>query len=254
MKCIVKGCENGTFKQDLCEEHYDAGKQSGKEGEPARSAASVAAGIGRQTSFVLHTALLLSGKIAGKLVRGYSNVFSLTPKERAQILDYLATNDLKKGRKERSLAAFERAVKIDPENPESHLKLGEFYLASDQFEKACECFERALELDPEAVHVCEALGEAYYNREDFKSAKKYLAKGHALSPDSEKLNYFMGLTHDKLGSFENAVKFLQAAVDLNPRKVEYYYSLGFVYESKGKKDEALQNFKKAVELERSKAE
>ncbi len=251
MKCIVKGCENNVFEKMLCQEHYDPEKQV----EDARTAKRNSAGEGlvmqRQASLLMHTALLVSGKIAGKLVRGYASLFSVSPQERALILDHLATADLKKGRKTKSLEAFQNAVKLDPENPATHFKLGEFYLASAQFDKACESFNSALELDPESVEVCQALGEAYYNCEDFKSALKYLRKAVRLSPHNEKINYLIGLTHDKLGSFENAIKFLQAAVDLNPRNIAYYYSLGFVYESNGKKDQALENFKKALELEKT---
>lgn len=252
MKCIVKGCENDVFKGDLCEEHYDPEKRAEDEGAATGEDVSSKIHLGLRASLLMHTVLLISGKIAGKLVLGYRRLFSLSTQERAQILDYVATVDLKKGRKAKSLTAFQDAVKLDPENPATHFSLGAFYTKSGQFEKACESFKKALELDPESIEVNHAMGEACYNLEDYKSALKYLRKAFKLSPQSEKVNYLIGLTHDKLGSFDNAVKFLQASVDINPRCIEYYYSLGFVYEANGQKDEALANFKKAVELEKAK--
>jgi tetratricopeptide (TPR) repeat protein len=250
MKCIVKGCENEAVKQNLCEEHYDPNKLA-EDGEKAAGAVETLP-IERHASLLLHSALLVSGKLAGRLVQGYKALFSVSPHERAQILDHLACADLKKGRKAKSLEALKRAAKMDPENPQTHFKLGECYMASGENKKACESFNKVLELDPESVEACRALGEAHYSCKDFKPALKILRKGHKLSPQSEKINYLIGLTHDKLGSYDDAIKFLQAAVDMNPRRVEYYYSLGFAYESSGDKDQALLNFKKAVELERNK--
>lgn len=252
MKCIVKGCENDVFKQNLCEGHYDPEKRAEDAGTAAGKAIGEGMALGRQVSVLMHTALLLSGKIAGKLVRGYTGLFSVSAQERAQILDYLASSELKKGQKAKSLSSLKNAVELDPENPVTHFKLGKFYAESEQFEQAYVSFHTALELDPGAVEVQQALGETYYNCDDFKSALKHLQKVLKVSPQNDKVNYLIGLTHDKLGSFDNAVKFLQAAVDINPRCIEYYYSLGFVYESNENKERALQNFKKAVELERVK--
>ena len=252
MKCIVKACENEAVKHHLCEEHYDPRKQAGEEGAEPCGSAGETLPIERHASLLLHSVLLVSGKVAGRLVQGYRTLFSVSAQERAQILDHLANADLKRGRKAQSLEALKRAVRMDPENPQTHFKLGKFYLASGEHEKACESFNKTIEFDPESYEACRALGEAFYNSEDFKSALKHLRKAHKLSPESEKINYLIGLTHDKLGSYDDAIKFLQTALDMNPRRVEYYYSLGFAYESKGDKDQALLNFKKAVELEKNK--
>lgn len=252
MKCIVKGCENEAVKQMLCEEHYDPAKQVPDDNKGAGKHTPEKPSLGRPLALFAHTALLISGKLAGKLVRGYSSLFTLSGQERAQILDHVASADLKKGHKARSLSAFENAAKLDPDNPEVYRRLGEAYLAAEEYEKACTTFRKVLELDPECAEVSEALGEAYYHCEDYKSAEKYLAKAKSLSQDSEKATYLLGMTYDKLGKVDKAIKFLQAAIDMNPRNVKYYYTLGFVYEANQMKDQALENFKKAVELERSK--
>ncbi len=250
MKCIVKGCKNEAVKQNLCREHYDPEQPAAD--EITAAAARTIMPVGQRASLLMHSALLVSGKIAGSLVHGYRRLFSISSNERAQILDQVAKANFKKGRRSKSLDALKLAVRTDPENPMAQLKLGEFYLTSGEYEKACQSLGKALELAPDSVEICQALGEAYYHREEYKSALKFLKKGHKLSPENEKLNYLIGLTHDKLGSQQDAIKFLQIVIDMNPRCVEYYYSLGFAYESSGNKDEALLNFKKAIELERTK--
>ena len=250
MECIVKGCKNEAVNQTLCEEHYDPEQPADDEMRTDGTRKTMP--LEQRASLLAHSALLVSGKIAGSLVHGYRKMFSISSHERAQILDQVARVNFRKGRKSKSLDALKLAVRTDPENPAAHLNLGKFYMASADYEKACESLGKALELASESVEICQALGEAYYNREEYKSALKFLKKGHKLTPENEKLNYLIGLTHDKLGSHDDAIKFLQAAIDKNPRCVEYYYSLGFAYESSGNKDEALLNFKKAIELEKTK--
>ncbi len=250
MKCIVKGCDNVATKKDFCEDHYDLEKQ---DAVPAvATGAKRRKNLGHQASMLMHTALLLSGRIAGGLVQGYRGLFQLSDHERAQILDHIASMDIKKGHKKKSLEAFKLAVEAAPEDPATHLKLGKFYMGSGQHDKARECFTKALELDPDSAEIQQALGESYLKAEDYKSALKHLSKAHKAEPKSEKIAYLIGLSHDKLKAYDKAIKFLQDAVNINPRCVEYYYSLGFAQESAGKKDDALQSFKKAVELEKAK--
>jgi tetratricopeptide (TPR) repeat protein len=250
MECIVKGCDGEAVKNKMCKEHYDPEKLPVGEKKAAGQACGHAASIGRQASLALHTALLVSGKLAGRLVRGYNNLIRVSPRERAEILEHIGSTILRRGKKEDSLSAFEDAVTLDAGNPEAHYNLGRAYAAAERFQKACASFTKALALDADYVEAHEALGEASYNCEDYASALKHLTKARAASPESESITYYLGLTHDKLKAFDKAIKFLQAAVDMNPRNAKYYYSLGFAYDSKGNKEEALENFKKAMELEK----
>lgn len=251
MKCIVKGCENEAFKEHLCEAHYDPDAPAVGHSAVSDKGRVDKGTIGRQMAMFGHGALLIAGKLAGMLVSKYNRIFTLSKEERARILDQIGASELRKGRKTHSLSVFEKVVDLDPNNPESHYRLGKACLAAEQFEKACENFHRVLELDNDFAPAYEGLGETYYSREDFKSALKYLKKAKGLAPNNEKVVYLIGLANDKLGSFGEAIKFLQQAIDMSPRNAKYYYSLGFAYDSRGEKDKALENFKRAMELEKT---
>jgi len=251
MKCLVKGCEKDAVRQMLCEDHYDPEKKIAPSQPPAAKKSKESMPFGKRMSLAVHTMLIVSGKVAGNLVNAYNNVFELTKRERAEIFHALGSEDLKKGRQADSLAAFENAVELDPDNPEVHRKIGEAYLAADDFEKARQSLRKALELKPDYAEVYELLGAAYYNRDSFGPALTYLEKASQLSQDNDEVAYLLGMTHDKLKQFDKAIEFVQRAIDLNPRQVKYYYSLGFLFDSIGEKDKALENFKKSVELEKS---
>ncbi|HUT25621.1 MAG TPA: tetratricopeptide repeat protein [Sumerlaeia bacterium] len=250
MKCLVKGCENDAFQNMLCKEHFDPEKQPPENAATTGRTPRERMPVGQQMSLAAHAALLLSGKLAGSLVKGYKGLFSLTPKERARIFEHIGSTSLKEGRETDSVSAFESAVELDPGNPDALCKLGKAYAATGEHEKARKCFGRVVELVPDDAEAVQAMGEACYNCEDFESALKRLTKARSLFPQSDKIAYLIGLTYDKLGAFEKAVKFLQSAVNMNPREAKYYYSLGFAYDSNGMKEKALENFKKAMELEK----
>jgi tetratricopeptide (TPR) repeat protein len=250
MKCLVKGCENDAFQNMLCKDHFDPEKQPPKNAVTAGKTPRGRMSVGRQTSLAAHAALLLSGKLAGSLVKGYKGLFSLTPKEQAQIFEHIGSTSLKEGREADSVSAFESAVELDPDNPDALCKLGKAYAATGEHEKARNCFGKAVGLAPDDAEALQAMGEACYSCEDFESALQHLTKARSLSPQSDQIAYLIGLTYDKLGAFEKAVKSLQSAVNMNPREAKYYYSLGFTYDSNGMKEKALENFKKAMELEK----
>ena len=251
MKCIVKGCENEAVGNMLCPDHYDPEKKAApaKASKPAHRGL---ASLETRLNLAAHTLFLISGKVTGKIVNGYNNLFTLTKGERAQIFEHVGTSGLKKGRKD-SLTAFETAVQLDPTNAETHRKLGDAYVEVEKFDQACESYNKALELRPDYLEAYEALGHIYYDQANYDAALKCLTKARTLDAQNDRIAYLVGLTYDKLGLYDKAIKFVETAIDLNPREIKYYYSLGFICDSNGLKDKSVENFKKAVELEKGHA-
>jgi tetratricopeptide (TPR) repeat protein len=250
MKCIVRGCENEADEGALCREHYDPEKKPPPTPNARGGAPTGFMNLESRLNLAACTLFLISGKLAGGLVRGYNNLFALTKAERARIFEHIGSAVLKKGRKGDSLLAFEKAVQLDPANPGGFRRLGDAYAATGDLEKARESYAKALELNPDYEEVHEALGQIYYDQKNYEAAVESLTRARTFAPRSDTVAYLLGLAYDKLGAHEQAIKILETAIDLNPREVKYYYTLGFVYDSKGMKDKALESFKKAVELEK----
>jgi hypothetical protein len=68
MKCIVKGCQNEASENMLCAEHYDPEK---KPAPAAKAHGAKPGGLNFESrlSLAAHTLFLISGKIAGRIVR-----------------------------------------------------------------------------------------------------------------------------------------------------------------------------------------
>jgi len=250
MKCIVKGCENEAVEAMMCRDHYDPRKSPPPAPQAQSGAPTGFMNLESRLNLAACTLFLVSGKLAGGLVRGYNKLFALTKAERARIFEHVGATVMKKGRKADSLVAFETAVKLDPANPEGFRKLGDAYAAAGNLPKAGESYNKALELNPNCEEVYEALGQVYYDQKNYEAALKCLTRARTFAPQNDAIAYLIGLAYDKLGVHDRAIQFVETAIDLNPREVKYYYSLGFIYDSKDMKDKALENFKKAVELEK----
>jgi tetratricopeptide (TPR) repeat protein len=93
-----------------------------------------------------------------------------------------------KGDLDKSRSYFQKAVELEPENPDYHFTLGSQYLHADKDnDKAIESFNKVIALDPKHGEAHLALSTAYYFKGDFETAKKHLAIAETLPIESADL-------------------------------------------------------------------
>lgn len=122
----------------------------------------------RPDGFLPHFALGALHALSGQLAK--AEVFlrkAVSLEENSQALSLLGTIAYERGRLGEAIDAFQRAVKIDPEDEESLYQLGLCYLDRGWSQKAAERFKAALELNP--------------NRIEFEEASKLLSPAGARS-------------------------------------------------------------------------
>ena len=74
-------------------------------------------------------------------------------------------------------------MKQNPESAFALLSLGDVCFATERGEEACACFEKALELEPEDPQGHFNLAEYHYDNGDLKAAEKYCRRAVTLDPD-----------------------------------------------------------------------
>ncbi|HKG12960.1 MAG TPA: tetratricopeptide repeat protein [Pyrinomonadaceae bacterium] len=125
-------------------------------------------------------------------------------------------------RDEEAVAAFKRAVEIDPDFAEAHYRLGLSYNVMKQTDEADKAFREAVKLYEKTTRRDEKDSDAFY---------------------------FLGLCYEKLGEYEDAVKALKESVKTSPTENDdKYYALGFSQMKLAKYDEAVRAFNKALEI------
>lgn len=112
--------------------------------------------------------------------------------------------------------SFEKAIEIDPKNPDAHVARGFAYFEEGKPAEAVSCFEKALEADANRADALYGLGVAANHAQSYEEALKDLKRAVELKPDYAEAWYAMKTTYEALKQFESAVEALNKAVALNP--------------------------------------
>ncbi len=115
---------------------------------------------------------------------------------------------------DQAIDIYERIIKADPKNQESHSKLASLYTRTNQHEKASQIWDRLLEIDPDKIDYQDNL-----------------------------INSLQAA-----GKHNEAIDFVQAYIQTQPDVGIHYARLAKLYADNQNEDEAIANYEKAIEL------
>jgi tetratricopeptide (TPR) repeat protein len=167
----------------------------------------------------------------------------------AQFLPLLSYYLTMQHRTKEAIHWLEKALLVEPNNPNAQLFLGMDYLELDQPKKAREVLEKAVAAHPKDVQLLFQLGIAYDRTNDFAKAEKTFARVLAMDPkNAPALNYLGYSWTDRGIRLDEAEKYILRAVHIDDQNGAYWDSLGWVRYKMGKYPEAAANLEKAAEL------
>ena len=103
----------------------------------------------------------------------------------AELFQSLGLLYLKQGMMEKARDAYDRSLELDPCDAWTHLYLGNWHYALDQFQDAIDCFEYAQRLMPENCAPVWCLGDAYTGLGDEAAAGDAYRRAFAMDPSDE---------------------------------------------------------------------
>jgi tetratricopeptide (TPR) repeat protein len=152
---------------------------------------------------------------------------------------------------EEALVHFQNAVRINPQDPFSHLNLAADLHEHGQLKEAIQQYKAVLDLtgDPHLVVKCLFdLGAAYHQLGDYANAEKYYREALRLEPRNHVVFTSMG----KLG-MDKRIQELKASASANP-SAGAYLQLGQLQQAAGYSSEASASFQTALKLDPGLAE
>ncbi len=185
---------------------------------------------------VLAAAPLLSDPIRGVRI------------EAARILGDVPDNQFPASRlKARESAAkeYQDYLTINADWPSENVNRGNLALRQGRPDDAIAAYERALKLDPLFAGAYVNLADAYRQQGREDEGEKQLRRGLALLPDAADLHHALGLVLVRLGNTSAALQELKTAVKLAPENARYAYVYAVGLHSAGKRREALAVLKAA---------
>lgn len=149
-----------------------------------------------------------------------------------------------------SAAAFQEALRINPEFQEARNNLGTVYIAQGRYEDAIRTIKPLIE-DPLYSTPAFAhgnLGWAYYQLGDTSSARRHLEMSVFLSPKFCLGHNSLGMLQRDLGNLRVARESFEKAIEFCPKYDEPYYHLGVLLQQQGDVEGARARFEKCAEV------
>ncbi len=148
-----------------------------------------------------------------------------------------------------ALSELLKAEKLDPEDYMMHQDLGIVYMAKGELETAVSHLERALAIKPDFAPARNNLGAAYLAMENWDAAIdcfKLLTKDLLYATPHFPLAN-LGKAYYEKKEFAQAEKYYRDALKMEPGFVNALYGLGRVYLSMGNVQKAAEYFQRSVE-------
>lgn len=119
-----------------------------------------------------------------------------------------------------TIAAWKKALEINPDDAEAYVSLGKAYATLGRYEEAIAACKRAIQLEPDNAETYYGLAAAYRKLGKEQEAIKALNE-----------------------AVKEAVKMLKEVIRLNPRDAEAHYNLGMVYLALGERGSAIDQWR-----------
>ena len=112
--------------------------------------------------------------------------------------------------------AFQRAIAIRAEFVEAHFMLGQALMRADRIDEAAAAFERAIEINPEFVEARLALGIAELEQGDHRGAGAEFRRALEIRPRYAEAAFNLGQAEHEMGNFNDALAAYHRAIEVEP--------------------------------------
>jgi len=153
----------------------------------------------------------------------------------------------------KAMEYWNRALQINPEQPNVYKSMALSYMKKGQFDDAVAQFKKALEIQPELADVYVNIGHSLMMSGRPKEAVEALQKEIKISPNADFAYFLLGQAHLQQKEYQKAQEYYEAAIKINPRYSNAYYGLASACAKLGDRDKAKEyseSFKKLKAEER----
>lgn len=160
---------------------------------------------------------------------------------------------LEKGEFDAAVAAYTKAIELNPKGYDALANRGEAFFQKGDFASAITDLTAALNLHPqESIHL--RRGDAYLAAKQYDLAVADYTQVITKNPTSGQAFYNRGMAYFRGKNRDAAIADFTKVIELNPASAQAYARRGSAYGAKEVYDAAIADFTKAVELDPKNAE
>ena len=139
---------------------------------------------------------------------------------------------------DQALAAYQRALELDPKVAAPHNGIGNVYSDLGQYDQALAAYQRAIELDPKDAYPHNGIGNVYRDLGKYDQALAAYQRAIELDPKDAYPHNGIGNVYFDLGQYDQALAAYQRALELNPKDGSFRSSLVGILRKLGREAEA----------------
>jgi len=152
------------------------------------------------------------------------------------------------GRFEDALAAFDRAITLDPVYADAHYHRGDLLQKSGKYAEALAAFDRAVALKPDVATAHNDRAAVLHALGKHEEAQTAWRRAVALKPAYAEAHYNQGLALRQAGRYEEALAALDRAIALKPTYINAHFNRGLALKQAGRHEEAVSAFDQTIAL------
>jgi tetratricopeptide (TPR) repeat protein len=185
--------------------------------------------------------LYASYRIYSDLAAESMLTLSLADPNSAQMHQLMAHEESRRGNTNGAIAQYRKAIAIDPHLPGVHFELADLLNTADDVkvkQEALQEYLAALKENPGDVKTQIRLGEIYLQKGDMQQAFSYYSKAVTLHPDNADANFGLAKTLIAMDQKSKALPILERAVQLEPTNATAHYRLSTLYREENRSEDA----------------
>lgn len=164
--------------------------------------------------------------------------------QRAEALAYAGNDFIEQGKFDEAIAAYKRALVIQPDFAEVFAALGNALKAQGKPDEAEPCYRKAILLKPDLAEAHNNLGTLLKGKDAVASYQRAIE----IKPDYAAAYNNLGTAFRTLRDFESAFESYKKALALQPLYAAVYNNIGGLCLDQGKVREAIENYEQALAL------
>ncbi len=149
---------------------------------------------------------------------------------------------------DRALAAFARAIEVNPRLTSAHMGMADIYRMRGDYARAEESYGQAAKLQPRSFDPQYYHGLMLHLLDRVAEAVQAYLRALAIRPDDFRANLNLATAYYQLDENALALPYAVRAVEIEPREGSARFNLGAVYAAMGRHREAVQEYQQAAEL------
>lgn len=151
-------------------------------------------------------------------------------------------------RQDEAIASYKKSVKLKPSLTDAHYNLGTALQAEGKFEQAAKSYQKAVEQEPVFFEALANLGVVLQEQGKLAEAIDIYQRALQIKQDA-KVYFNMGTALKNEGKLGDAIESYNHALEIEPNYAEVHSNLGEVLRDQGRYDESVEFYKQALTLD-----